>query len=160
MDATHGCEHNAGVVGITDDKTRLNVANFLMEFDTDIAPIVGQQITLSASHQTADVIARIDLLAARAKAAFTSKVLGGEVTDCDLIATGQVSGEAHNYLFIPTESLFQADVKGSAPLSMTDLRKLAITDNNALTFTCVPPGSGNRMALDRDLDGTFNRDPL
>jgi DNA-binding beta-propeller fold protein YncE len=159
IDNTHGCENNSGRIGIPDDRERLDVANFLMEFDTDIAPIVGQQITLSASHQSADVIARIDLLEARAKAAFTSKVLGGGVTDCDLIVTGQVGGQARNYLFSPAEALFQADVKGGAPLSMIELRNLATTGNNALTFTCVPPGSGHRMALDRDLDGKFNRDP-
>src|SRR5690606_38105074 len=34
----------------------------------------------------------------------------------------------------------------------------ALSATTALTYSCVPPGSGVRMALDRDEDGVRNRD--
>ena len=157
IDASHGCNNNFGTIGIPDDTTRLGVVDFLMEFDTDIAPIVGQQITLSAAHQGAEILARIDLLKARAGTPFISKVLGGNVTDCDLIATGMIDGEIHHYLYSPPDALYQPDLTGESHLTSTELRKLAVASGNAVTFTCVPPGSGRR-ALDRDQNGDFNRD--
>jgi hypothetical protein len=39
-----------------------------------------------------------------------------------------------------------------------DLRALAATPGQELTYTCVPPGSGLRMGVDRDEDGVFDRD--
>ena len=157
VDASHGCNNNFGVIGIPDDTTRLGIVDFLMEFDTDLAPIVGQQMTLSAGHRSAEVLARIDLLEAQAKAAFTSKVLGGAVTACDLTAAGNIAGELHQYLYNPFEALYQPDKTGADHLDSAKLRELAVTDGNAITYTCVPPGSGRRT-LDRDQDKALNRD--
>jgi hypothetical protein len=33
-----------------------------------------------------------------------------------------------------------------------------LAENGALTFTAVPPGSGVRIGLDRDLDGVLDGD--
>jgi hypothetical protein len=41
-----------------------------------------------------------------------------------------------------------------------ELRALVNQNDQTLTFTCVPPGSGAWMALDRDLDGIFNGDEV
>jgi hypothetical protein len=37
---------------------------------------------------------------------------------------------------------------------------LGAADGGALTYTCVPPGEGNRLALDRDGDTLFDRDEI
>ncbi len=157
VDASHGCLNNIGRIGIPDDTVRLNIVDFLMEFDTDLAPVVGQQMTLAATHRGPEVLARLNLLETRAGTAFTSATLGGQVTECDLMAAGRVDGEIHHYLYSPPDDLYQPDLTGESHLTPVELRALAVKDGNAVTFTCVPPGSGRR-ALDRDQDGAFNRD--
>jgi len=44
------------------------------------------------------------------------------------------------------------------PFTQAQLVAKALANNAALVLTAVPPGSGNRMALDRDLDSTKNAD--
>jgi len=40
-----------------------------------------------------------------------------------------------------------------AVAALDDLRSIASQPGQALTFTCAPWGSGERMGVDRDLDG-------
>jgi len=40
------------------------------------------------------------------------------------------------------------------------LRALALTPGQELTYTCVPPGSGDRAGIDRDEDGVFDLDEV
>ncbi len=54
-------------VGFQNDTQRRQVEQFLLAFDSDLAPIVGQQITLTSTN-AATVSARITLLLARAAA--------------------------------------------------------------------------------------------
>jgi len=68
-----------------------NMAKFMMVLDSDFAPVVGQQVTLSATNG-ATAGPRIALLIARAEAAFTSQVLGGVVRECELVASVVESG--------------------------------------------------------------------
>ena len=49
--------------------------------------------------------------------------------------------------------LFRSDV--NTTISNADLRTLANTEG-AITYTCVPPGSGTRMGIDRDEDTVFD----
>jgi hypothetical protein len=50
------------------------------------------------------------------------------------------------------------DLADRAPKSDAKLRAEVDQAGHELTYTCVPVGSGVRMALDRDLDGIYNRD--
>lgn len=143
---------------------RAQLEQFVFEFPTNYAPIVGQQITLGASNATT-VGPRIDLLVDRAEACFE---LPDEVdaTECDLVARGVFEGEARGWLGTldgtcdgsPT-LLFQGDRVSDPVLTDGQLRALA-TDAAPLTYTCVPPGSGLRVGLDRDEDGFFDRDEI
>ena len=45
-------------------------------------------------------------------------------------------------------------------LADADLRLLAAAPGQELTWTCVPPGSGERLGVDRDQDGVLDRDEL
>ena len=129
---------------------------FVMAFPTDLAPIVGQQVTLSSDNfGEADVQAQIDLLIARAGTPFSSQVLGGTTVECDLVAQLREAGVARAYLYHPGTARFLPDHPGA---SVTDaaLRDEAQVPGQELTYTCVPPGSGARMALDRDEDGLLN----
>jgi len=133
---------------------RVAMADFMHAFDSDLAPVVGQQITLTASNGAA-VGSRIDLLIARASTPFDSLVLGTGVNECDLVVKGTVGTSPRGWLF--DGALFQDDVGGS--IDDAGLRALA-TSEGPLTYTCAPPGSGTRMGInaDRDihLDGSDN----
>lgn len=143
---------------------REQLEEFLFQFPTNYAPIVGQQTTLTASNAGA-VGPRVDLLVDRAKARFDLPNLPG-VTECDLVVNGIHDGEARSWLGelqgacgATQTLLFQGDRLSDPLLTAAQLRALA-TDDTPLTFTCVPPGSGPRVALDRDEDGSFDRDEL
>ena len=98
LDARYGCHFNYGKVGIPDETTRQGLVDYMMEFDNDLAPIVGQQITVNmfTNKQAVD---RIELFEQRAKTPFVSKLLGGDVQECELIATGVVNGVKRGYFF-------------------------------------------------------------
>ena len=73
---------------------RRDVEQALLAFDSDLAPIVGQQVTVNAGN-FAEVSGRLTLLEQRAGATFVSQVLGGVTTECDLVAHGWwVNGRA------------------------------------------------------------------
>jgi hypothetical protein len=145
---------NPGFFALTNQQ-KFNLEAFMLSFPTDLAPIVGQQITLDSTNASA-VGPRIDLLIARAGAAFTSLILGGTVTECDLIVKGSVGGVARGWTRL-SSGVFQDDRANT--IDDAALRALATTEG-PLTYTCVPPGSGTRMGIDRDedtvLDGLDN----
>jgi len=130
------------------------VEAFMIAFDSDLAPVVGQQITLTATN--AGVAGpRIDVLLSRCGTSFASKVLvdlnGGPVNECDLIAKLDQGGSPRGYVYDASADLFEPDDGGTA-ISDTALRALAGTASQEITYTAVPPGSGTRMGINRDLD--------
>lgn len=156
-DERYGCHFNAGEIGIPDENTRAGLVNYMMEFDNDLAPIVGQQITLTATSSD-DVEHRITLLEQRAATKFTSKILGGEVTECDLIALGIINGTPRGYFYNTETKKYRSDLANEAVLLSEQLVNLAKQPNNNLTYTCMVPGKGWQSALDYDLDGILNAD--
>jgi YVTN family beta-propeller protein len=131
-------------VGIPDAQTRRNLEQYVLAFDTDLAPIVGQQITLTNTNSTV-VNPRVDLLIARARAPFNSKVLGGAVTECDLVAKVAFGGRVHGYLYEVASGTWDPD-DGSPNIADSTLRAMAATSGQEVTYTAVPPGSGRRIA--------------
>ncbi len=119
---------------------RQQVEQFMLAFDSNLAPIVGQQVTLTSTN--AGVVGgRIDLLIARAA-----------VGECDLIVKGVLAGAQRGWVRLASGK-FQSDETGDAQLTDTQLRNQAATGGQERTYTCVPPGSGTRMGIDRDEDG-------
>lgn len=121
---------------------RRSLEAFMMASDTNLAPIVGQQITLSANTAAA-ASARVDLLEARAAA-----------EECDLVVRGRIRGEEVGFLYLPGSNSFATDDPRDDAVSDADLRALA--QKTPLTFTAVPVGNGERIALDRDSDGRLD----
>ncbi|WPB75767.1 hypothetical protein KYC5002_43090 [Archangium violaceum] len=142
------------LVGFPGDPERRNVESFMMAADSDLAPIVGQQVTLTSTNAAA-VGPRIDLLIARARAPFVSKVLGGSTHEADLVAKTVVGGKPKGFLYDRTAGTWKPD-DGTANITTTALRALATKAGQEVTFTAVPPGSGTRIALDRNLDGKLD----
>src|SRR5262245_2122308 len=138
--------HEAVVFSVTSTEAR-QLEQFMMEFDSNLAPIVGQQITLTASNLAA-VAPRITLLEQRAAQG-----------ECQVVAKGNVGGEQRGWLFLaPGSSLYRSDRQSEPQLTSAQLRALASTPGQELTFTCVPPGSGQRIGIDRDEDGVLDGD--
>jgi hypothetical protein len=128
---------------------------FSLEFPTDLAPVVGQQVTLSTSNAAA-VNPRVDFLIQRSAASFDSLILGGTVTECDLIVKGTVSGVRRGWLR-EASGQFRSDIN---TLQSDSALRALINTEGPLTYTCVPPGSGTRAGINRDednfLDGLDN----
>ena len=120
------------------------VAEFVMAFDTGMAPIVGRQVTLGASPSPA-AMDRLDLLVARAQAG-----------DCDLVARALVDGVQRGWLL--GDDGFAPDMRAERAVTSAEL--VAHGAGDPVTFTCVPPGDGVRSGLDRDRDGHLNGDEL
>jgi sugar lactone lactonase YvrE len=148
-----------GTVGFNGgDPQRRQMEQFMLAFDTDLAPIVGQQVTLTSTN-AAVAGPRINLLLQRAAASFTSQILGGAVTECDVVVKGNVGGQPRGWVRTSAGS-FKSDKAAEAQLSDGALRALAGTAGQELTYTCAPPGSGTRMGIDRDEDGHLDGDEL
>jgi hypothetical protein len=127
-------------------RQKKNVIDFLMAFDSNLKPIVGQQITLTQTTPAA-VGDRIALLTARADAG-----------DCDLVAKAFVDNTERGFLYVGTGT-FLTDRSKFPNISATALQALGTASpNSAVTYTCVPPGSGLRIGIDRDLDGILDGD--
>ncbi|WP_044250448.1 beta-propeller fold lactonase family protein [Chondromyces apiculatus] len=119
---------------------RRQVESYLLAFDSNMAPIVGQQVTL-AQGSGADVHARIHLLRGRADAG-----------ECDLVVKGRFLLQERGFLY-RGGGVFETDHAFAPFLPDAALRLLATLLPIPLTYTCVPPGSGKRFGIDRDGDG-------
>ena len=122
---------------------RRDLEQYLLVFDSNLFPIVGQQVTLNEA-TFASANARINLLIQRA-----------DLGECDLIAMSHNRG----YLYIG-DGMFQSSLSSETPVSDALLRTSSILNKREVTYTCTPPGNGVRLALDRDEDGYYNNDEL
>jgi hypothetical protein len=129
------------------DSQRRQVEQFLLAYDSNLKPVVGQQIT-STSANRAVTDPRLDLLIARAAAG-----------DCDLVVSGVIAGESRSGRRL-ADGTFETDKAAEAPLSETAVRDLVQSFATALTFTAVPLGTGTLFGIDRDDDGILNGDDV
>jgi len=127
-------------------QTRLQ--RFVFAFDSNLAPVVGQQATLSSTVNNTGANNRVTLLQDRAAAG-----------ECDLVVRTVVAGEARGGLRLP-DGTYQLDREDEPTIADAALRASAIEPGQEVTYTCVPPGSGRRIGLDRDEDGFYDRDEL
>ncbi len=118
---------------------RRNLEAFLLAFDSNLAPIVGQQITLTKNN-AAVAGSRIDLLMARA-----------EMDECDLVAKNRFGG----FLYVGNGK-FKISRKRTPTIPDTLLRFTALLPDGETTYTCAPPGSGVRIGIDRDEDSVLD----
>jgi hypothetical protein len=151
--------HNAVVfnvgfgTGANANTLRRQVEQFVLAFDSDLAPVVGQQVTLTGTNSSV-AGPRIDLLIQLATAG-----------DCDLTVKGVIKNPSTNVLeqrgaLLLPSGLFETDRVSDAALTDAQLRALAATAGQELTYTCVAPGDGVRVGVDRDQDGCPDRSEL
>jgi DNA-binding beta-propeller fold protein YncE len=134
----------------------LELEQFMLAFPSDLAPIVGQQVTLTSTNGGV-VNPRIDLFETRAGTAFSSLILGGAVTECDVVVKGNVGTDPVGWRresgTTPANTIYRDDTNQT--ITGANLRLLA-TSQGPLTYTCAPPGSGTRMGIDQDRDLAFD----
>ncbi|HYG62061.1 MAG TPA: hypothetical protein VEL74_05740, partial [Thermoanaerobaculia bacterium] len=140
-----GPGNNGILIGPEGEVQRRQLEAFILAFPTNLAPVVGQQITQTAASSAA-VGSRINLLRQRAEAG-----------ECDLVAKATVFGEEAGFLY-KGAGLFESDRRGLPPIPAAVLRSLATDLGRPVTYTCVPPGSGKRVGVDRDGDGVWDGD--
>src|SRR5262249_61892206 len=134
----------AGVFSLTTMQQR-RLEQFVLAFDSNLAPIVGQQVTLSAANALA-VDNRIGLMIRRAL----------DVRECDVVVKGVIAGESRGAV-LGTDGAFHLDRAADTPMADADLRALAATSGQELTYTCVPLGPGRRIGVHRAGDGQLAR---
>ncbi|MFN8603282.1 MAG: beta-propeller fold lactonase family protein [Candidatus Binatia bacterium] len=130
------------------DEKRRQVEQYVLAFDSDLAPVVGQQVTLGdASLADPDVAVRLTLLVSRADAG-----------DCDLVAKGVLDGATRGWLYDRSARAFRPDRASEPAIDLAALRAQVARAGQERTFSCVPPGSGARVGIDRDEDGALDAD--
>jgi hypothetical protein len=117
------------------------IVAFMLAFDSNFAPIVGQQITMTAGN-AASAGTRLDLFEARANAG-----------ECDLVAKSATQIGANAGFLYTSGSWQPASTKQPAVTDAALRARIASQDLPPVTFTCVPAGEGTRIAIDRDGDG-------
>lgn len=128
------------------DLIRRHIESFLLAFDSNMKPIVGQQVTLSAATAAA-AAPRIALLIERADAG-----------DCELVAKGAArAGQRLGFLYVG-DGKFQSHRRAVPPVPEADVRRLGTLPQHEITYTCVPLGSGYRIGIDRDEDTVLDGD--
>jgi hypothetical protein len=139
-------EGNGGIpTGPEGEIQRQQLTDFMLAFPSDFAPIVGQQITLKASSPPA-VVSRVDLLRQRADAG-----------DCDLVAKAALLDAESGFMYAGA-GMFRTDRRAQPAITDEALRLVVTSLGRAVTYTCVPPGSGQRIGVDRDGDGFWDGD--
>ena len=131
----------------TDAVRKRNLNAFLLCFDTGMAPAVGYTRTVTAANVS------------NAAVAGDWTVLEGQARsgNIDLIVKGTVDGQRMGLLYNATSNNYQADRTGAGPFTQAQL-KSKIQAGDTLSMMGVPPGSGVRMGIDRNLDGTLDGD--
>jgi hypothetical protein len=131
-------------------QTRQHLEDFLFAFGSEQAPIIGQQLTLNAVNSSQQS-AKLELLQTRA-------VITEPRQECDLVVHGVIDGTPRSAIY-QNSGLWQSDSQEET-LYTEELIELGTADEQSMTFSCVPPGSGQRIAIDNDDDGVLNQDEI
>ncbi len=127
-------------------KTNLNA--FLMCLDTGTAPATGFTRTLSAANVN-------DASVGSDWALLQSQAAAGNI---DVIVKGTIDGQPRGLLYDVPSATYSSDKTGVGPFSQAELQA-KVRAGDILSITGVPPGSGVRMGIDRDLNGQLDGDP-
>jgi DNA-binding beta-propeller fold protein YncE len=136
---------SATVFNTINDTQQRNLEAFALAFDSNLAPVVGQQITLSATN-AALVTTRLNLLIARAAA-----------NECDLTAKARRGGVQRGVVRL-ANGTFKSDASADGAFTDAQVRGFAAIPGQEVTYTCVPPGEGRRIGIDRDGDNCLDFD--
>jgi hypothetical protein len=132
----------------TDTTRKNNLSAFVQCFDTGTAPAVGYSRTIVATNMNTTSISNDWSL-------LESQAVGG--ANIDLIIKGTIDGVRHGLLFQSGANNYQPDSTNLVALTRAQLAA-KIQAGDTLTVMGVPPGSGQRIGIDRDLNGVLDAD--
>ena len=136
---------NAQAFQFSGEPQRREMEQFMFAFDSNLKPVVGQQVTLTDTNSSI-ASPRIQLLINQAVAGNAGLIVKGSIGS-------ESRGWHHN-----TGGTFSSDKSAETPLTDTQLRNLATIPGQELTYTSVPPGSDIRMGINRDEDSFLDSD--
>lgn len=129
-------------------ENRENLIAFTTAFPTNVMNVVGWQV-----HVNGPPVNDVDgaILPVEAEINVMIAQFAKLPSHCDVIAKGMIAGDPIGLVLVATEPapIFTSD-DGNAYTASQLLALLQQDDS--LTFTAVPPGSGRRMGIDEDLD--------
>jgi len=129
------------------DTTRKNnLSAFVQCFDTGMAPAVGYTRTLTAANVNLTTISNDWAL-----------LESQSPTNIDLVVKGTIDGRRRGLLYQPGPGNYKADTTNLTTFTRAEL-VTKILAGDTLTVMGVPPGSGQRMAIDRNLNGILDGD--
>lgn len=131
-----------------DHTRKINLAAFLLCFDTGTAPAVGYSRTFRK-----DNLLQPDLLAD-----WQFLELQAQAGNIDLIGKGTILGAPRGILYRPATKDYIIDLAAFPPLSRAQVALAIQQYNDVFTLMGVPPSTGRRMAIDRDADSILDGD--
>lgn len=126
------------------------VREYFIAFPTESPPILGQQLSVSETN-VSSTQARMDLLMSQAKVTTPFPY-------CDLVVQAPEAGGQQAWLYDRSSQRFIPDNSNQPELDEAAMRARITAADTAYLMTCMPWGSGQRLALDRDGDGLLNGD--
>jgi hypothetical protein len=135
------------VLGGFPRQMQLDLAAFAQSFDTGTAPAVGYARTVTSANVTSTSITSDWTL-------LQNQAIAGNI---DLIIKGTADGQLHGFLYQPSSGTYEIDTVTQGPFTQAQLITL-ITNGDTMTIMGVPPGSGVRMGIDRNLGPTLDGD--
>lgn len=145
---------------------RRSIEAFLFAFDTDLKPAVGQQITITRRNAS-QTMARRTLLVEQARLGHCDLVarlpllgVGRSASDRSMpvLPDNANAGTSIPLSFVYAQGQFFSNSRRIGAVPESALWHWANVSGNPLTLTCVPPGSGIRIGIDRDSDGVLDLD--
>ncbi|MBL0926756.1 MAG: hypothetical protein IBJ11_03775 [Phycisphaerales bacterium] len=135
--------------GAAGDQQRRDLEAFMMSLDTGTHAAVGQQVTLDGTNNSdPTTTARLNTFVSLASA--TPAPVG-------LVVKGRYNGLDRGFVYIGGNN-YQSDRVGEVVSHAT--LTLAAGAGAELTWTVVPIGTQRRAGIDRDADGSLDRDEL
>jgi DNA-binding beta-propeller fold protein YncE len=132
------------------DAQRTEIELAVLAMPSNLNPVVGQQVTVTqANAQQADVSGRLGLLVQRA-------LVSSPRAECELVAKGVIGSEARGWVMNSSQG-FVPDRASEAAVTLAGLLSQVFDAGSAVTFTCVPPGNGTRIGIDRDSNTVLDR---
>ncbi len=132
------------------DAQRDDLEQLVLAMPSNLLPIVGQQVTVTpANVAQADVNARVNLLVQRA-------LVSSPRAECELVAKAVLNGEARGWVMNGQQG-FIPDRASEGAVTLAALLAQAGNATAPITFTCVPPGNGSRIGIDRNVDAVLDR---
>jgi hypothetical protein len=124
-----------------------NLEAFVLCFDTGTAPAVGYTRTVTASNVTSLAVTRDWML-------LEWQAVSNHV---QVIVKGTIDGRVRGFLYDRLGNAYLPDTTNMAVMTRTQL-EAKISAGDTLTVMGVPPGTGQRMGIDRNVDGVLDGD--